>query len=81
MFFISHFPNKKRDPLKEKSTKHMENYIYKLFIISQYKTGNKYNFIYPISGFSLSLFFILYYFFIYSSKQVQQYPLLLSYSC
>lgn len=49
--------------------------------LKKFIAGNKYNFIYPISGFSLSLFFILYYFFIYSSKQVQQYPLLLSYSC
>ena len=75
MFFISHFPNKKRDPLKEKSTNNMENYIYKLFIISQYKTGNKYNFIYPISGFSLSLFFILFFYLFFKTSSAISFAL------
>ena len=41
MFFISHFQQKKRPP-QRKTHKTYENYIYELFIISQYKTRNEF---------------------------------------
>ena len=42
MHFVKYIPQQKKRPPQRKTHKTYENYIYELFIISQYKTGNEF---------------------------------------
>ena len=42
MHFVKYIPQQKKRPPQRKAHKIYENYIYELFIISQYKTRNEF---------------------------------------